>query len=412
MSHFLISSILMQPQSMVHPTHPDSPLFFPTIHERPMSFSPPPACLSPKVPAAQRRKSTSFLEAQGRHSLSQLRTIGSSSQVQGGESLIRRPEGMLGKASVQAATEAVHRHVNHEGPVLADGRQGTTIPSDAHLRPVEAIYLASLPYTSLAETYSSSGRPGHMDEQKVAPLGSIYDCHTGQTYIARPLQSLRLEPGVNQPSPLGSISAPVTSDSHIMFHQVFVPQSAPPVLAQGSEVHPGCVFEFHVHTPAPASNDGAVYLPHRVYRPRRGSLDFNPEEQTHGSGLQSRLQTVTEEQCNHFGAEPLVPLIGIFKCSHPEGSPEYSSDSSQRNSSDPGDYLSPPTSGSLSSDISLPYTQKMFQDPQLFFCFPQAGAASYPGTTAAYNQQVIKEEFPLFCFSFACRVFPSIVWGL
>ncbi|MEE6478091.1 hypothetical protein FKM82_011729 [Ascaphus truei] len=394
MCHFLISSILMQPQSIVHPTIPDSPLFFPTIHERPMSFSPPPACPSPKVPAAQRRKSTSFLESQGRHSQPQMRTVGPSPFLPGGDAQGWNPDAMamLGKQSLRAATETVHRHPLYETVVFVDGRTGIATPNEAQMRPVEAVFLANLPYNSQAEVYNSPAGSGHMDEQTLSQLGSVYDYQTGQTYIARPIQSLRLEPGVNQPSPLGSISAPAISDARIMFHQVFMPQSAPPILGQGSEGHPGCVFEFHVHTSSPGAGEGGVFLPHRVYRTRRGSMDTNPEEPSPGSVPQSRLQTVTEEQYNHLGSEPATSVTDTLKQCRPVGSPEYSSDSSQRNSSDPGDHLfSPPAVTAPSTDTSLTYTQNMYQDSQVFFCFTQPAAAAYPGSPAVYNQQVPRE---------------------
>ncbi|KAE8613545.1 hypothetical protein XENTR_v10007754 [Xenopus tropicalis] len=376
MSHFLVSFI-MQPSSMVHSALPDSPLFFPTIpNQRPMSFSPPPTGLSPKVPATQRRKSTSFLESQGRQGLSQIRTLGPGEETQ-----CWRADYMaaLGKASVRS--EDAHKHQNYEGLAFHDARHVPTVPNETLLKPGEALYLASLPSQ---ESYSSMAAPEHMEGHKLTQLGSFYDYHTGQTYIARPLKSLRLESGLNQPSALGSISNPISSDPHAMFHQMFVPQSAPPVLAQSSEGHPGCVFEFHVHPSGSVPGEATVYLPHRVYRPRRGSVDFNPEEQPPGSTLQSRLQTVTEEQCHHNGPEPLPPFIGFITCNRMESSPDYSSDSSQRNSSDP-DYLSPPLA--FSSNISMASKQKTLQDPQIFFCVPQSGTTAYAGPSALYSQQ-------------------------
>ncbi|XP_031754480.1 serine/threonine-protein kinase WNK1 isoform X5 [Xenopus tropicalis] len=365
------------PSSMVHSALPDSPLFFPTIpNQRPMSFSPPPTGLSPKVPATQRRKSTSFLESQGRQGLSQIRTLGPGEETQ-----CWRADYMaaLGKASVRS--EDAHKHQNYEGLAFHDARHVPTVPNETLLKPGEALYLASLPSQ---ESYSSMAAPEHMEGHKLTQLGSFYDYHTGQTYIARPLKSLRLESGLNQPSALGSISNPISSDPHAMFHQMFVPQSAPPVLAQSSEGHPGCVFEFHVHPSGSVPGEATVYLPHRVYRPRRGSVDFNPEEQPPGSTLQSRLQTVTEEQCHHNGPEPLPPFIGFITCNRMESSPDYSSDSSQRNSSDP-DYLSPPLA--FSSNISMASKQKTLQDPQIFFCVPQSGTTAYAGPSALYSQQ-------------------------
>ncbi len=62
----------LQPQSVSQPYGGggsglvEPPLFFPTIPERPVSFSPPPSC-PPKAFNVQRRKSTSILEAHTRH---------------------------------------------------------------------------------------------------------------------------------------------------------------------------------------------------------------------------------------------------------------------------------------------------------------------------------------------------------
>ncbi|OCT86186.1 hypothetical protein XELAEV_18019880mg [Xenopus laevis] len=334
------------------------------------------------VPAVQRRKSTSFLESQSRHGLTQIRALGQESHLPADETQCWRADDM-GKASLRTAPEVVHKHQNYDVMMFPDSRQSSIIPNETLLRPVEAVYLANLPSQ---ETYSNMAAPEQMEGHKLTQLGSFYDYKTGQTYIARPLQSLRLEPGVNQPSALGSVSAPVSSDSHVRFHQVFVPQSAPPVLTQSHGGHPGCMFEFHMHASGSVPGEATVYLPHRVYCPRRSSMDFNPEELHQGSTQQGRLQTVTEEQCNHNGLEQLPPFIGIITCNRPESSPDYSSDSSQRNSSDL-DYLSPPLAGAFSSDISVTSKQKMLQDSQIFFCLSQSGTTSYAGPQALHSQQ-------------------------
>ncbi|CAH2276409.1 serine threonine- kinase WNK1 [Pelobates cultripes] len=383
MCPFLISSILIQPQSTVHPTFSDCPLFFPTIHERPMSFSPPPACSAPKTATTQRRKSTSSLESQVRHGQSQLRAVVPGTPLPPDENQNWKSEcvTMLGKAAMQGSVETGHRTSNQEAPIFSDGRLGAASANEAHLKPLDTRYLTSLPYCMQTETFGNLAGSGLVKEQNLSHLGPVYDCQSGQTFIAHTLQSLRLEPGLIQASPMGSISAPVTSDSHIMFHQMFVPQSAPPVLAQGNEGHSNCVFEFHVH---PAASDGSVYLPHRIYRTRRGSMDFNSEDLLYGSLMQSRLQTVTEEQCSYHGLEVATTLAAVFK---PEGSAEYSSDSSQKNSSDPRDNFSPPSADVLGQDISVPCTQKKYSDPQVFICFPQTGSVSYPGPHTPYNNQ-------------------------
>ncbi|XP_077325058.1 serine/threonine-protein kinase WNK1 isoform X4 [Lithobates pipiens] len=366
------------PQSMMHPTFPEASHFFPTIHERPMSFSPPPTFSSPKLPSTQRRKSTSFLESQTRHGSPHIRSLGPSPLLSSTDSVSWRSDGVTlqGKPSVGSSMETNHIQQNFDCQLFVEGRHG--MASDGKMIPMEAVYLASVPYSAQAEAFVAADGPGNIKDPGVTQLGSMYDYQTSQTYIAHPVQSLRLESTATQPSPQGSMSAPVTAEPHIVYHKVFMPQSAPPVLSQGSEGHQGCVFEFHMHSSGP---EGAVYLPHRVYRARRGSLEM--EEVTHSSLLQSRLQTVAEEQCNNLGPEPMSPLSGVYR---PDGSSEYSSDSSQRNSSDPGDYFSPPAIG-VTSDASVTYTQKIFPEPHVFFCFPQPGAAAFPIQPAVYSQQ-------------------------
>ncbi|XP_040292414.1 serine/threonine-protein kinase WNK1 isoform X5 [Bufo bufo] len=357
------------PQSMAHPTHPDSPLYFPTIHERPISFSPPPTFSSPKLSNTQRRKSTSFLESQARHhGQSPSRTLGPSPLLDSN----RKSDGKSAQRKTPLkSAESNHRQQSFDGHGFVEGRSGT---ADSQVRPAETIYLASLPYNIQTEAYSTAAASSHLKDSMRAQVGSVYDYQTGQTYLARPI--LKLQTGMNQPSPMGSMSAPVTAEPHILFHQVFMPQSAPPVLTQGTEGHHGCVFEFHVHSSGP---EGAMYVPHRVYCTRHGSIEL--EEVSSSTLLQNRLQTVTEEQCSHPGLDPMSPLI----CN----GPEYSSDSSQRNSSDPGEYLSPPLPPGSSHNFEMPimYPQKLIQEPPVVFCFPQTGA-SFPVQSAVCGHQV------------------------
>lgn len=238
------------------------------------------------------------------------------------------------------------------------------------MRPVEAIYLTSLPYNVQAEAYHPAATSGQPKDPAMAQVGPVYDYQTGQTYLARPV--LRLETGMSQPSALGSMSAPVTSEPHIVLHPVFMPQSAPPVLTQGSDGHHGCVFEFHVHSSGP---EGAMYVPHRVYCARRGSMEL--EEVSFNTLLQNRLQTVTEEQCSHPAPDPSSRLI----CN------------GHGDSSDPGEYLSPPPGPCQTSEMPTMYPQKFLQEPPVIFCFPQSGV-SYPAQSAVFGHQVINYLFP------------------
>ncbi|XP_015482931.1 serine/threonine-protein kinase WNK1 isoform X1 [Parus major] len=134
------------------PPFPDSQIFFPTVHERPVSFSPPPVC-PPKVAIAQRRKSTSFLEAQTCHFQPLLKT-GQSLVPPGGSPTNWTPEAfvMLGTAAQRVAGEPLHVQVNpvfEQAPVHSDYRSGPTPPEDAHYRMhPEAVYLVGMHYPS------------------------------------------------------------------------------------------------------------------------------------------------------------------------------------------------------------------------------------------------------------------------
>eukprot|EP00075_Anas_platyrhynchos_P030018 XP_027319271.1 serine/threonine-protein kinase WNK1 isoform X10 [Anas platyrhynchos] len=142
------------------PTFPDSQIFFPTVHERPVSFSPPPVC-PPKVAVAQRRKSTSFLEAQTCHFQPLLKT-GQSLVPPGGSPTNWTPEAlvMLGTTAHRVAGEPLHVQVNpvfEPAPVHSDYRSGPTPPEDAHYRMhPEAVYLVGMHYPSQTQVQGQS----------------------------------------------------------------------------------------------------------------------------------------------------------------------------------------------------------------------------------------------------------------
>ncbi|XP_077034327.1 serine/threonine-protein kinase WNK1 isoform X8 [Agelaius phoeniceus] len=405
------------------PPFPDSQIFFPTVHERPVSFSPPPVC-PPKVAIAQRRKSTSFLEAQTCHFQPLLKT-GQSLVPPGGSPTNWTPEAfvMLGTAAQRVAGEPLHVQVNpvfEQAPVHSDYRSGPTPPEDAHYRMhPEAVYLVGMHYPSqVSEQYDQVAYNSHVTEQHLKqvsesnhgqggpPQSSVFDFQSGQTYLARHVQSLRLDSGLGPLSPLSSVSAPLSTEAAQMtFHQVFVPHSAPAVLSHSADGRASCVFEFHVHTQSSAPAEGAA-LPPRAYRSRRGSMETSHEESSQGVGSHGRLQPVTEEQCHYLGAGVVGPRGGSARRSWPEGSPEYSSDSSQLTSSDTGDFQSPPPTGGSSSafgsDFSLPIVQlpqKVLQESQLFICFPQGASTQQAlstslssGPPASYPQTQVQGQ--------------------
>ncbi|XP_053751176.1 serine/threonine-protein kinase WNK1 isoform X15 [Panthera pardus] len=408
----LPSLFVSTPQSMAHPcggtpTYPESQIFFPTIHERPVSFSPPPTC-PPKVAISQRRKSTSFLEAQTRHFQPLLRTVGQNLLPPGGSPTNWTPEAvvMLGTTASRITGEPCEIQVHpmfEPTQVHGDYRPGLVLPEEAHyFIPQEPVYLAyqaqvteqyeGIPYNSPVLSSPMKQIP----EQKPVPGGptssSVFEFPSGQAFLVGHLQNLRLDSGLSPGSPLSSISAPISTDAtRLKFHPVFVPHSAPAVLTHNNESRSNCVFEFHVHTPSSSSGEGGGVLPQRVYRNRQVAVDFNQEEPPPQSvGLHGRLQPVTEEQRNYHAPELTVSVVEPIGQNWPIGSPEYSSDSSQITSSDPSDFQSPPPTGGAAapfgSDVSLPFIhlpQTVLQESPLFFCFPQ-------GTT---SQQVLSASF-------------------
>ncbi|XP_063528334.1 serine/threonine-protein kinase WNK1 isoform X11 [Pongo pygmaeus] len=403
------------PQSMAHPcggtpTYPESQIFFPTIHERPVSFSPPPTC-PPKVAISQRRKSTSFLEAQTHHLQPLLRTVGQSLLPPGGSPTNWTPEAvvMLGTTASRVTGESCEIQVHpmfEPSQVYSDYRPGLVLPEEAHyFIPQEAVYVAGVHYQArVAEQYEGipynssvlSSPVKQIPEQKPVQGGptssSVFEFPSGQAFLVGHLQNLRLDSGLSPGSPLSSISAPISTDAtRLKFHPVFVPHSAPAVLTHNNESRSNCVFEFHVHTPSSSSGEGGGILPQRVYRNRQVAVDLNQEELPPQSvGLYGYLQPVTEEKHNYHAPELTVSVVEPIGQNWPIGSPEYSSDSSQITSSDPSDFQSPPPTGgaaaSFGSDVSLPFIhlpQTVLQESPLFFCFPQ-------GTT---SQQVLTASF-------------------
>ncbi|CAO2606381.1 Serine/threonine-protein kinase WNK1 [Lemmus lemmus] len=403
------------PQSMAHPcggtpTYPESQIFFPTIHERPVSFSPPPTC-PPKVAISQRRKSTSFLEAQTRHFQPLLRTVGQNLLPPGGSPTNWTPEAivMFGTTAGRVNRELCElqaQPVFEPAQIYSDYRPGLILAEEAHyFIPQETVYLAGVHYQAQVAgqyegiSYNSpvlSSPMKQIPEQKPVPGGpassSVFEFPSGQAFLVGHLQNLRLDSGPSPASPLSSISAPNSTDAtHLKFHPVFVPHSAPAVLTHNSENRSNCVFEFHAQTPSSSSGEGGGILPQRVYRNRQVAVDSSQEELPPQSvGLHCHLQPVTEEQRNNHAPELTISVVEPMGQNWPIGSPEYSSDSSQITSSDLSDFQSPPPTGGTAapfgSDVSLPFIrlpQTVLQESPLFFCFPQ-------GTT---TQQVLSASY-------------------
>ncbi|XP_064510663.1 serine/threonine-protein kinase WNK1 isoform X10 [Pseudopipra pipra] len=205
------------------PTFPDSQIFFPTVHERPVSFSPPPVC-PPKVAVAQRRKSTSFLEAQTCHFQPLLKT-GQSLVPPGGSPTNWTPEAfvMLGTAAQRVAGEPLHVQVNpvfEPAPVHNDYRSGPTPPEDAHYRMhPEAVYLVGMHYPSQTQV---QGQPASSS----ASVPSQPTQHTQQS-AQQPASSQQPGQYQLQQPPVSAGTTPAQTVSQTQTSQIMpMPQAA------------------------------------------------------------------------------------------------------------------------------------------------------------------------------------------
>ncbi|XP_066406688.1 serine/threonine-protein kinase WNK1 isoform X8 [Molothrus aeneus] len=243
------------------PPFPDSQIFFPTVHERPVSFSPPPVC-PPKVAIAQRRKSTSFLEAQTCHFQPLLKT-GQSLVPPGGSPTNWTPEAfvMLGTAAQRVAGEPLHVQVNpvfEQAPVHSDYRSGPTPPEDAHYRThPEAVYLVGMHYPSQTQV---QGQPASSN----AAVPSQPTQHTQQS-AQQPASSQ--QPGqyqLQQPSvSAGTTPAPTVSQSQTS--QIMpMPQAAAGTQSFPSRLTPQYPGDSNV---APSSAVASASIPSAVLSP-------------------------------------------------------------------------------------------------------------------------------------------------
>lgn len=309
----------LQPQSVSQPYGGggsglvEPPLFFPTIPERPISFSPPPSC-PPKAFNVQRRKSTSILEAHTRHfQPAYHRCYGSSLHPFSGmealgpgvePSLFMMPgmapqrlaeplhlqppvESLCGYKDVRAEQEETVRRLSLNQAALMD-----------HL---EAMAYSGYPMTAHQLSHISF----HQQMQVAAAASLAYETQSqpGPAYLHPHVQShMRLThspiPQLPPMSVSSSASAPQqTTAADPGYQPHSFPHSAPPVLAHTSE--PSTAFEFHMHN---LQADPAM-LASRLYRARRGSMDLNLEEPTGNQGLCGRLQPVTEELYSYVSPE-------------------------------------------------------------------------------------------------------------
>lgn len=339
----------MQPQSVTHPysagvpPQPETPLFFPAIPERPVSFSPPPPA-PPKTISVLRRKSTSVLEAHTHHSQGSYRTYGSGPAVAGPESQGSGPD-LPGLLVPGVAAQPVLEPLHHHGQL--EPRCGY---KDARVDPYEA---AAYGYPVTVQQLSQM-QAAPMFEGSQPPLPFLHPHASGH---------MRANPGSVLPLAPMSTSGPIpeTGPSDVAYPQQPIPHSAPPVLTHSGEPMPSNVFEFHVHGLSGESSS----LASRLYRARRGSMELSLEEAPCTPGPCSRLQPVTEEMYSYMSPELPLPPGNLLLHGVKDRSPEPSSDSVV--SSDTGEFHSPPPNAArptieASPARSIPHTHQYGAD--------------------------------------------------
>ncbi|XP_018585478.2 serine/threonine-protein kinase WNK1 isoform X2 [Scleropages formosus] len=312
---------------------PETPIFFPTIPERPISFSPPPSG-PPKVISVQRRKSTSVLEAHTRHFQNPYRTFGSSLHPFAGlEPLGGAPDTpvLLVPTQVEPVYGYKDTRMEQEEAVRRFGLNQPPL-----LDHYEALAYAGYPSTAHQLSQISFHQQMHV---AAAATGISYEpSQPCQAFLHPHMQShMRLTHSPIPQLPTISASGPLPTGADPCYQQQqSFPHSAPPVLAHSGEPVPGTVFEFQLQS---VSGDPSL-LAGRLYRARRGSMDLNLEEPPCTPGLCGRLQPVTEELYSYVSPELPLPPGNLLLHGLKDRSPEPSSDSVA--SSDAGEFHSPP----------------------------------------------------------------------
>ncbi|XP_057712237.1 serine/threonine-protein kinase WNK1 isoform X11 [Corythoichthys intestinalis] len=346
------------------PTLPDPPsIFFPPIPERPVSFSPPPTG-PPKAYNAQRRKSTSILEAHTRHFQPAYPRYGSSLHPFPGMEGVDTPSLFMVNPAFATAAQRLgvgeHLHLPGQSEPTFYGYK------DMRAEHEEVVRRLSLNQAALLDHYEAMAYGGypmtahqlgllsfHQQRQAAASLG--YDSGPQPSYL-HPHLMQRLSAHSPIPPPVqamnqsaGCPASCASSDAQHHASPCTYPMSAPPIMADPPPAT-GSVFDYHLAAAAAAAASDPSLLASRLYRARRSSMDLPLEENTPtgsgGSGSFLRLQPVTEEMFSYVSPElPLPPgslLLHHAGLSAKDRSPEPSSDSLA--SSDAGEFQSPPPS--------------------------------------------------------------------
>ncbi|XP_008298014.1 serine/threonine-protein kinase WNK1 isoform X8 [Stegastes partitus] len=351
-------------------TLPDPPtIFFPSIPERPISFSPPPTG-PPKAYNTQRRKSTSILEAHTRHFQPAYTRYGSSLHPFSGMEGVEAPSLFMVNPGFAAAAQ----RLGVGEPLHLPGQSDPSLYGykDMRAEHEEAVRRLSLNQAALLDHYEAMAYGGypmtahqlghlsfHQQRQAAAAAASLgFDPGPpSQPGYLHPHLMQRMSAHSPIPPPLppmsasagGSVSSTSSEGCYAPQHasSSSFPISAPPVMADAPPPT-GSVFEFHLAAAAAAAaaaGDPSL-LASRLYRARRSSMDLPLEDNagtgSGGSGTYSRLQPVTEELYTYISPElPLPPgSLLLHHAGVKDRSPEPSSDSLA--SSDAGEFQSPP----------------------------------------------------------------------
>ncbi|XP_014190638.1 serine/threonine-protein kinase WNK1 isoform X9 [Haplochromis burtoni] len=350
------------------PALPDPPtIFFPSIPERPISFSPPPTG-PPKAYNTQRRKSTSILEAHTRHFQPAYPRYGSSLHPFSGMEGVEAPSLFMVNPGFAAAAQ----RLGVGEPLHLPGQSDPSFYGfkDMRAEHEEAVRRLNLNQAALLDHYEAMAYGGypmtahqlfHQQRQAAAAAAGLgFDPGPpSQAGFLHPHILQRMSAHSPIPPPLPPMSAStVGSMSSSSSEGCYAPQhassssfpiSAPPVMADAPPPT-GSVFEFHLAAAAAAAaaaGDPSL-LASRLYRARRSSMDLpledSPGTGSSGSGTYSRLQPVTEELYSYVSPElPLPPgslLLHHAGLTVKDRSPDPSSDS--LTSSDAGEFQSPP----------------------------------------------------------------------
>ncbi|KAK5615014.1 hypothetical protein CRENBAI_007150 [Crenichthys baileyi] len=424
------------------PALPEPPtIFFPSIPERPISFSPPPTG-PPKGYNTQRRKSTSILEAHTRHFQPAYPRYGSTLHPFSGMESVEAPSLFMVNPGF---TAAAHR-LSAGDSLHLPGQSEPTLYGykDMRAEHEEAVRRLSLNQAALLDHYEAMAYAGY--PMTAHQLGHLSFHHQRQAAAAA--ASLGFDPGpppqpgfihphimqrISAHSPIPPPLPPMTpstggSISSSSSEGCFTPQhasssafpiSAPAVMADTPPA--GSVFEFHLAAAAAAAAADPNLLASRIYRARRSSMDLPLEDSSGtgsgGSGSYNRLQPVTEELYAYISPElPMPPgnlLLHHIGLTTKDRSPEPSSDSLA--SSDAGEFQSPPPPNlpaqfDSSSAQSIPRSSSsahydssggaLLQDPQGHppsvqnFFPPTPSSELPPGRTSSTQVESLQSPWP------------------